>query len=178
VRPVHCPDHKPAGSCSPLALAQFIASYAATNMNVAISDIAKDLDTNVAGLAIWKRPRRPWNRAGTILLEKVAFRGVLWGLVNSDHGAARATLVSSVLFGLWHVLSSSGLNQTNPAVADLVGTGEAGQVMAVSGAVLFTGLAGVPLGRGSVSHAWVTAWATGPGDVDTPGLASSQACRP
>jgi MFS family permease len=34
----------------PLALAQFIASYAATNMNVAISDIAKDLNTSVAGL--------------------------------------------------------------------------------------------------------------------------------
>jgi MFS family permease len=34
----------------PLALAQFIASYAATNMNVAISAIAKDLDTTVIGL--------------------------------------------------------------------------------------------------------------------------------
>src|SRR5215470_4362561 len=34
----------------PLALAQFIASYAATNMNVAISAIAKDLGTNVAGV--------------------------------------------------------------------------------------------------------------------------------
>src|SRR6516165_1353987 len=34
----------------PLALAQFIASYAATNMNVAISAIAKDLDTNVGGV--------------------------------------------------------------------------------------------------------------------------------
>jgi MFS family permease len=34
----------------PLALAQFIASYAATNMNVAISAIAKDLDTTVAGV--------------------------------------------------------------------------------------------------------------------------------
>jgi MFS family permease len=34
----------------PLALAQFIASYAATNMNVAISDIAKDLDTTVVGI--------------------------------------------------------------------------------------------------------------------------------
>jgi len=31
----------------PLALAQFIASYAATNMNVAISAIATDLDTTV-----------------------------------------------------------------------------------------------------------------------------------
>src|SRR5215471_9569293 len=34
----------------PLALAQFIASYAATNMNVAISAIAQDLWTSVAGV--------------------------------------------------------------------------------------------------------------------------------
>ena len=31
----------------PLAVAQFIASYAATNMNVAIGTIAIDLDTSV-----------------------------------------------------------------------------------------------------------------------------------
>src|SRR5215468_9486844 len=34
----------------PLALAQFIASYAATNMNVAISAIAHDLNTTVSGV--------------------------------------------------------------------------------------------------------------------------------
>jgi len=34
----------------PLALAQFIASYAASNMNVAISTIADDLGTSVAGI--------------------------------------------------------------------------------------------------------------------------------
>ncbi|HEY7323886.1 MAG TPA: MFS transporter [Streptosporangiaceae bacterium] len=34
----------------PLALAQFVASYAATNMNVAISAIATDLGTNVFGV--------------------------------------------------------------------------------------------------------------------------------
>ncbi len=34
----------------PLALAQFIATYAASNMNVAISAIAKDLGTTVAGV--------------------------------------------------------------------------------------------------------------------------------
>src|ERR1043166_8785170 len=34
----------------PLALAQFISSYAATNMNVAIGDIARDLHTTVAGV--------------------------------------------------------------------------------------------------------------------------------
>src|SRR4051812_42760283 len=34
----------------PLALAQFIASYAASNMNVAISTIADDLHTDVTGI--------------------------------------------------------------------------------------------------------------------------------
>src|SRR5262250_49847 len=34
----------------PLALAQFIASYAATNMNVAITAVAADLGTTVAGV--------------------------------------------------------------------------------------------------------------------------------
>ena len=34
----------------PLALAQFIASFAATNMNVAISSIASDLHTTVVGV--------------------------------------------------------------------------------------------------------------------------------
>src|SRR5262249_45446801 len=38
------------GMILPLALAQFIASYAATNMNVAISAIARDLGTTVAGV--------------------------------------------------------------------------------------------------------------------------------
>ena len=34
----------------PLVLAQFICSYAASNMNVAISDIATDLGTTVSGV--------------------------------------------------------------------------------------------------------------------------------
>ena len=36
----------------PLALAQFVASFAASNLNVAISAIAKDLDTSVSGLQV------------------------------------------------------------------------------------------------------------------------------
>ncbi|HXZ65005.1 MAG TPA: hypothetical protein VEH05_09730 [Streptosporangiaceae bacterium] len=35
---------------APLALAQFVASYAASNMNVAISAIAHDLSTTVFGV--------------------------------------------------------------------------------------------------------------------------------
>src|SRR6476619_4937793 len=35
---------------APLALAQFICSFAGSNMNVMINDITKDLDTTVAGV--------------------------------------------------------------------------------------------------------------------------------
>jgi MFS family permease len=44
------PKRAPGSMVLPLALAQFIASYAATNMNVAISTIAKDLGTTVIGI--------------------------------------------------------------------------------------------------------------------------------
>ena len=36
----------------PLALAQFIASYAASSMNVAVTDVAKDLNTDVHGVQL------------------------------------------------------------------------------------------------------------------------------
>jgi uncharacterized protein len=42
----------------------------------------------------------------TVLLEETAFRGVLWGLLAHDHGPLAATIVSSLLFGLWHVAPS------------------------------------------------------------------------
>jgi len=44
------PVRAPGSMVLPLALAQFIASFAATNMNVAISTIAKDLGTTVIGV--------------------------------------------------------------------------------------------------------------------------------
>jgi membrane protease YdiL (CAAX protease family) len=41
---------------------------------------------------------------GTVALEELAFRGVLFGLISQLDGAASATAVSCALFGLWHVL--------------------------------------------------------------------------
>jgi membrane protease YdiL (CAAX protease family) len=83
---------------------------------------------------------------GTVLFEEVAFRGVLWGLIRRDHGAWAATAWSSVLFGLWHVLSSLGLGKANEGVAAVAGgDGAVGRLAPAAGAVLFTGLAGVVL---------------------------------
>ncbi|MFD8950469.1 CPBP family intramembrane glutamic endopeptidase [Streptomyces xanthophaeus] len=80
---------------------------------------------------------------GTVLVEEIAFRGVLYGLVRRAGGAVRATVVSSLLFGLWHVLPSLHLATAKPAVNSVVGDSGLGTVLAVLGAVLFTAAAGV-----------------------------------
>jgi len=56
---------------------------------------------------------------GTVLLEEVAFRGVLPALVSGSWW--RGALVSSVLFGLWHVLPSIGVDSSNAALAAAFG---------------------------------------------------------
>ncbi|MFD6878595.1 MULTISPECIES: CPBP family intramembrane glutamic endopeptidase [unclassified Streptomyces] len=80
---------------------------------------------------------------GTVLVEEIAFRGVLYGLVDRVGGALRATAVSSLLFGLWHVLPSLHLATAKPAVNSVVGDSVLGAVLAVLGTVLFTAAAGV-----------------------------------
>ncbi len=80
---------------------------------------------------------------GTVLFEEVAFRGVLWGLLRRGWGTPVATIVSSALFGVWHVLPSLGLATSNQAIGNAVGRGTSGQALSVLGTVLFTGLAGV-----------------------------------
>ncbi|MBD3575920.1 CPBP family intramembrane metalloprotease [Streptomyces sp. KD18] len=79
----------------------------------------------------------------TVLVEETAFRGVLYGLVRRARGTVWATCVSSVLFGLWHVLPSLGLASAKPALGSVLGGSGAGPALAVLSAVLFTGAAGV-----------------------------------
>jgi uncharacterized protein len=75
---------------------------------------------------------------GTVLLEEVAFRGVLLGQFGRRLGWRRGAVASSGLFGLWHVLPSLGINKVNPTLRD---AGVARPV-AVVGAVVLTALAG------------------------------------
>jgi membrane protease YdiL (CAAX protease family) len=82
---------------------------------------------------------------GTVLLEETAFRGVLWAMVRRRRGTAWATAVSSLLFGLWHVLPSRGLTRANTAAAAAFGTGPAGSTLTVAAAVAGTVAAGVGL---------------------------------
>ena len=82
---------------------------------------------------------------GTVLLEEVAFRGVLLGLVNRYRGGRWASVSSSTLFGFWHVLPSLRLTRANAAAAAVFGAGLGGQALAVAAAVGFTALAGLLL---------------------------------
>jgi membrane protease YdiL (CAAX protease family) len=76
---------------------------------------------------------------GTALLEETAFRGVLPALVGG--GWWRATLVSSALFGLWHVLPAIGMSTANAAFGAAFGGW--GAIAEVTVAVGFTFAAGV-----------------------------------
>ncbi|MFE2148370.1 CPBP family intramembrane glutamic endopeptidase, partial [Streptomyces sp. NPDC059456] len=80
---------------------------------------------------------------GTVLVEEFAFRGVLYGLVRRERAAVWATAVSSLLFGLWHVLPSLHLATAKPALTTVFGRSATGAALAVVAAVLFTAAAGV-----------------------------------
>jgi uncharacterized protein len=82
---------------------------------------------------------------GTVLPEELAFRGLLLALLERRHGVVTATVASSGLFGLWHVLGSLGGGAANAAIADMVGADAAGTVVRVVVTVGFTALAGVML---------------------------------
>jgi uncharacterized protein len=58
---------------------------------------------------------------GTVLLEEVAFRGVLLGQLGSRLHWRVGLLVSSLLFGLWHVLPAWAINTVNPVSAGVGG---------------------------------------------------------
>lgn len=113
---------------------------------------------------------------GTILLEEVAFRGVLFGLVSRHRGITWASGVSSMLFGAWHILSSLSLSNRNEAVTEVFGTGGLAKVAILVGVVLFTGLAGLLLCElrrrsGSLIAAAGLHWATnGLGVIAVAGL--------
>lgn len=82
---------------------------------------------------------------GTVMLEEIAFRGVLLALLMRVTTRTRAIVVSSFLFGLWHILPSLHLNTQKPALTEIFGHSPVGAYLADLAAVLFTALAGALL---------------------------------
>jgi uncharacterized protein len=114
--------------------------------------------TGVATLAYQTLLRIP---VGTVLLEEVAFRGVLYGLLTHCWGVVWATAASSAMFGLWHVLPARDLVRLNRAAGQWFATRA---VLVVPVAVLATAVAGVVLCElrrrtGSLLPAFSVHWA-------------------
>ena len=81
----------------PLALAQFICSYAGSNMNVMINDISKDLDTSVQGVQV----------AITVFLLVMAALMIPGGKLTDRYGRKRCFTVGLVVYGIGALLSAA-----------------------------------------------------------------------
>jgi MFS family permease len=80
----------------PLALAQFICSFAGSNMNVMISDMSEDLDTTVQGIQI----------AITIFLLVMAALMIPGGKLTDKYGRKRLFMLGLIVYGVGAVLSA------------------------------------------------------------------------
>lgn len=80
---------------------------------------------------------------GTVLLEEVAFRSVLWGFLARHARMWQVVLGSSLLFGLWHVLPAASSVGNKAVAAALVGFGPLAKYVLIAGTVAFTALGGV-----------------------------------
>ena len=81
----------------PLALAQFICSFAGSNMNVMINDISEDLNTTVQGVQI----------AITVFLLVMAAFMIPGGKLTDRYGRKRCFTVGLVIYGIGALLSAA-----------------------------------------------------------------------
>ncbi|MER5199292.1 MFS transporter [Streptomyces sp. NPDC002755] len=80
-----------------LALAQFICSFAGSNMNVMINDISKDLDTTVQGVQV----------AITVFLLVMAALMIPGGKLTDRYGRKRCFLTGLVVYAIGALLSAA-----------------------------------------------------------------------
>ncbi|HUG51100.1 MAG TPA: MFS transporter [Terrimesophilobacter sp.] len=84
------------GVLAPLALAQFICSFAGSNMNVMITDISRDLDTTVQGVQI----------TITAFLLVMAALMIPGGKLTDKYGRKRIFLIGLVVYGIGALISA------------------------------------------------------------------------
>ena len=80
----------------PLALAQFICSFAGSNMNVMINDISKDLDTTVQGVQV----------AITLFLLVMAALMIPGGKLTDKWGRKRLFTIGLIVYAIGAVMSA------------------------------------------------------------------------
>src|ERR1700759_3991301 len=80
----------------PLALAQFICSFAGSNMNVMINDISHDLHTTVQGVQVCR----------TLFLLVMAALMIPCGKLPARWGRKRCFTIGLVVYGIGAVISA------------------------------------------------------------------------
>lgn len=104
---------------------------------------------------------------GTVMLEEVAFRGVLLAAFVGPLGTTGAVVASSVAFGLWHIGPTIPTLRTNRI------TDPARTVLGVAGAVVVTTVGGVALCALRLASASLVAPALGHWAINASGLAAA-----
>ena len=102
---------------------------------------------------------------GTILLEEVAFRSVLWGMLHRHMRAWKVLIASSVLFGFWHVLPALSDAHRGEIAGVHAHHGPWTTLLIVGGTVAFTAVGGLVAGElrrrsGSILASVGMHWAT------------------
>ena len=90
------------GVLAPLALAQFICSFAGSNMNVMITDISRDLDTTVQGVQV----------TITAFLLVMAALMIPGGKLTDKYGRKRLFLIGLIVYGIGALLSAVSAHGT------------------------------------------------------------------
>lgn len=100
--------------------------------------------TDTSGKAIVKQAlvRVP---LGTVLLEEVAFRGVLDAMLRRRYSPYQAAGISSLLFGFWHILPARDVRASNAAMEGMIRAGLAGELLSAAAVVTGTAAGGAVL---------------------------------
>jgi MFS family permease len=136
----------------PLALAQFICSFAGSNMNVMITDISEDLDTTVQGVQV----------AITIFLLVMAALMIPGGKLTDKFGRKRCFMLGLIVYGVGALMSAAapGLGVLILGNSILEGIGTA--LLYILTTLLFTNLASRARAFGAISAMGGIGAATGP----------------
>jgi MFS family permease len=140
----------------PLALAQFICSFAGSNMNVMINDISADLDTTVKGVQV----------AITVFLLVMAALMIPGGKLTERYGRKRLFTVGLVLYGIGALLSAAapglGVLILGNSILEGVGTALLIPPVYILTTLLFTGVSSRARAFGAISAMGGIGAAAGP----------------
>ena len=140
----------------PLALAQFICSFAGSNMNVMINDISTDLDTTVQGV----------QTAITLFLLVMAALMIPGSKLSDRWGRKRCFIVGLTIYGVGALLSAAapglGVLILGNSILEGVGTAPLIPPVYILTTLLFTGVSSRARAFGAISGMGGIGAAAGP----------------